>query len=367
MIDRGSNSLLAIGVGHAGCEVLRTVDANRMDQRFDRLGIDTDATELERVAASGIATYLAGGEACQGKGVRSDVEQAIQCMEDATADFAGMLKGHSLVVVVAGLGGCTGGALEPLLRTAEETQTPVILLGILPFAFESIERKQRANALLNDVEMYCQAVILAPNDLALRDVGKLPAEQAFAMVNQYLGEVLLGVMTPYSARPLLNMDTGILGTLGRNGTSRCQFVHAFGDDAEHLLGALRGQPLFQRQDILRSADCAVALLRLNGDCSGDDLDFVMEGIGRILPNMNLETSACVDSEMSSSMSLTLLLHQMDVQPLHAGTPPAQKRTPPVLSKEMLGVFSGDAENIWNGENLDIPTFRRRGVNLDRGK
>ena len=141
MSDRDSISLLAIGIGHAGCEVLRNVDAARVDGRFDRLGIDTNAKELEQIAACGIATYLAGGEACQGKGVNSDVEQAILCMEDATKDFAGMLKGRSLVVVAAGLGGCTGGALEPLLRTAEETKTPVVLLGILPFSFESIERK----------------------------------------------------------------------------------------------------------------------------------------------------------------------------------------------------------------------------------
>ena len=32
----------------------------------------------------------------------------------------------------------------------------------------------------------------------------------------------------------------------------------------------------------------------------------------------------------------------------------------------VGIFAGDPENIWNGVNVDIPTFRRMNEVIDKG-
>ena len=49
---------------------------------------------------------------------------------------------------------------------------------------------------------------------------------------------------------------------------------------------------------------------------------------------------------------------------NTGAQPIQAELP--LQEQALGIFSGIKPTTLKGENLDIPTFQRRGINIDAG-
>ena len=135
------------------------------------------------------------------------------------------------------------------------------------------------------------------------------------------------------------------------------------------------------------------------------MEFVLKNLSNIFPEANLDVAACLDEQMPFYCSLTLLLHCMqqagdelevaveDEEPVSsmASSEKNPLPKPPIINQKGLsrktgrkgarqntdqltfdfpeyevGIFAGDPENLWNGVNVDIPTFRRMNEVIDKG-
>ncbi|MBR0458718.1 MAG: hypothetical protein IJJ26_05745 [Victivallales bacterium] len=361
---------LVAGLGYAGCQAVDALRSQGMNH-VDLLMLDTDQHDLASFAPGGVRQLLLGEEATGGNGVGSDVELASACISDAGEQLSAELSGRSIFVLVAGLGGCTGGAAADVLQFAEEEHVPCILLAVMPLPFESEARRRRAMESLGQVEMFCQVVVLVPFEELGAKFREEPAERAYAIVSEYLASAAAGLVAPFAARSLLNGSPSVLASLGMDSTPRCRLVLAEGSGpgaTSEVIASVTEQLRHRASEI----DRGVALLRLHGSCRQGDIEAVMNGLSALLPHGNLETVACLDHSLEGRICLTLLLHSEeyleDEQP-ELREVLASRRSLASLyhfPEQTRGLFAGDKENNYRGQDLDVPTFRRCGIAIDKG-
>lgn len=392
--DGRISSCLLIGLGHTGCVVLQALHSLAGYKELDFLGIDTDAADIKALEQLKIPVMLLGNEAVAGHGTGGDREQALYILQDAEAEITRKISGYRMLVIVASLGGGTGAAADEILRIADEMMMPCVLMAVMPFSFESDERKTRAEELLSQMDVHCQAVVIVPNDKLLSKYCTSPVADAFGRAMEYLGKSAAAVASVYSSRNLFNVTPGLLGTLaGVDGSPRCQLVQISLDTPEDVMRVrelLKKEYIFAEEPLTETVDRAVSLLRVCPKCKEEEIEFVLREASCMLPEASVDVAACLDDEMSGYMCLTMLVHSItgdfetDIQAEEEAAPdaiilettesPRRGRRKPGNSRQLeipfeeniLGIFAGDPPNDRNGINLDIPTFRREGTTIDKG-
>lgn len=379
--ERCISACLVLGLGHTGCRVLEALDGMSAYRDIELVAFDTDSAELKRLSISRrLRTVLLGESVVMGHGTGGDMCTGAFILSQETARYTELLCGRRLLIVVAGLGGGTGSAAEHIFKVANTAGVPCVLLAVMPFSFECERRIKLAEDAIGQMERLCHVVVLAPNDRLLAMHKDEPVEAAYAAASAYLAKAAAEITTPFASNALLNGNPGILNTLIGNYTSRCHFIHAEGrmpDPLGTLVAELETQPDFPAERLLRNTGNAAALLRCDGTCREDDIYLLMDIIKKKMPDASVECAVCFDPGLPVCMSLTLLV-QADVPAVapssaqrergggsrradHSGR---QLNIP--FPEDGLGIFSGDPANIWKGVNLDIPTFRRRNILIDKG-
>ena len=154
--EEGGPGILVVGVGGGGCNAIR----HMMLQGADFSAIDSDAKELRRTLGHRlhIGWDLTGG---RGSGADPGVgREAAQADRDRIAD---LVRGAGLLIAVAGLGAGTGGGATPIVcQTAREDGAIPVAVVTLPFAFEGLRRRRRAEDALAEVSATAQLTIVLP-------------------------------------------------------------------------------------------------------------------------------------------------------------------------------------------------------------
>ncbi|MBO4344912.1 MAG: hypothetical protein J5833_04105 [Victivallales bacterium] len=391
---------LIMGLGHTGCRVLESLAQIKGYSDIDSVAVDTDSSDLALLESLRVRTLLLGQEAVGGHGTGGDQEQAMHIIMDAARNIEKEISGHRLLILVAALGGGTGGAAEEILKIADEIMLPTVLLAVMPFYFESNERKQRAEEMLSQMDNHCQVLVRVPNDKLLAQYAKNPAADAFGRAADYLAKAAVCLSTPFASDNLFNVTPCILNTLSSlDGNPRCLLAHAVcysSDGLKDLKDLLGHQYVFEDEHLKESIDKAVALLRVSPQCREEEIDYAIRQTMELLPDADCECAACVDDEMSEFLAVTLLLHPSQAAyseedeedeseeaaelPEDATLPepemPAPKRGRGKVNtsrqlqipfeEDELGIFAGDPKNEWNGSNIDIPVFKRQRITIDKG-
>ena len=394
---------LILGLGHTGCEVLEALPYLRQYPEIDLLGIDTDAQDIQKLRKQGIEGLLLGEEAVNGNGTSADSEQALFILRDAEEEISKYLENRRLLIAIAALGGGTGSAIEEVLSLADDLHVNVVLLAVMPFSFESQERKSTAQMLLSQMDVHCQAVIVIPNEKLLAHYRMSSAADAFSNASAYLARAAMGIATLFASQNLFNVSPGILATLGSvDGNPRCHFIQVSCESSEEVAGlasAIEQDLLFKELQPRGCVDRGIAFLRVSGKCREEEMDYVLKSTYSLFPGANMDAAACLDEVMPNYLSMTLLLHSVEqgiddlgqMEMTEKAAPPALPVEPPKalpssqprrgrrrgakmdsaqltfsFPEYVFGIFSGDPPNLWNGVNVDIPTFSRMGEMIDKG-
>ena len=401
---------LILGLGHTGCDTLASLPFLKKYSEIDLLGIDTDSSDIQNLKKHGIDAMLLGEEAVNGNGTSADSEQATLILQDAQKEIETYLENRRLLIAIAALGGGTGAAVEEILKMADDLQVSAVLLAVMPFDFESTERKETAQMLLSQMDVHCQAVVVVPNEKLLAHYQKQSAADAFSSAAAYLAMAATGISTPFASKNLFNVTPGILATLASvDGNPRCHFVQCACEASDGIAGLaelISQDPVYKELQAHAVVDRGIALMRVNRDCREEEMEYVLNNISNIFPEANLDVAACLDEEMPYYCSLTLLLHCMqqtgdeledsdlEEEPVSSEAAPqeASSSTPFIpnypkgkarksgrkgarqstdqltfdFPEYEVGIFAGDPENLWNGVNVDIPTFRRMNEVIDKG-
>lgn len=398
------------GVGGAGVKLLDTLNA----QEFAGAGfvaVDTDASSL--AASNATVKIHLETKLLRGLGTGGDPERGRALAEDQFSTLKSACDGANTVLIIAGLGGGAGSGISPVIaRAAKETGALVLAFVTLPFTCEGNRRLQQAQQGFEQLKSFADGAICLPSQKTFKLIDdNTSVLDTFRITGALLAEGVRGVWRLLMRPGLIQIHFNDLCALVRDRHSESAFalVEAGGPArAREVVEKLVKHPLLDEGRALADADAVLVSLLGGKDLTMADVGRVMEQIGRYCEHAQIIMGAAVDVEMKGRLSVTLIaaknaatkaesptvapeemglrdtaprgaaravpaspaltLEQREQIALRHGRPrrPVTKmlQTQLPLAIVSKGRFDKSEPTIHKGEDLDIPTYIRRGVSLN---
>jgi len=365
--------ILILGLGGAGCNTLARIAA-RAPEGMEFAVMDCDSQTLE---ACNIENRLVVGKALtDGLSTGGDLEVGRRCAENSASQIETLLSGVDLLMVVTGLGGGFGtGAAPVIARTARNLGTTTLFFTILPFLFEGSGVQGKAHSAIRRLRTYADAIVQMPNALIQPD-GDALFEDSLERSSRTLAAGVIGLWRMLAYTGVYNLDFASLHTLLSNCDAFCRFAcaTAIGEGrADLLIDSLRNHPLVKDSDVFEKAPGMII-----GITGGDDLK--LSEIQQIIEDLTPKGEGCwvkigmaIDPAFAGRLSAIVLAAEAWKEPLiddgRGGLKPLSGDTKQGelagLLKPRSRTFGGAERTIWNGEDLDVPTYIRRKIKLPR--
>jgi cell division protein FtsZ len=202
-------SIVAVGLGGAGCNVLSWVKEKGLSGG-KLISVNTDATHLRISKAD--RRFLIGEKLTKGLGCGGYPELGEKALHESADDIIKELSEANIIFLVAGLGGGTGsGAIaalaEELRKRSADSTVPRLVVGVvtLPFDVETA-RMAIAKQGLNRLKNICDTVVVIDNNRLVKIAGNLPFREALGVANTTIGKFIKGVTETITTASLINLD-----------------------------------------------------------------------------------------------------------------------------------------------------------------
>ncbi len=392
----GDGRVLVVGVGGGGGRAL----AHLYEHWRETPDLAVLHTSEALLHANPVPRCLAiGGSATDGLSAGGDPEIGRRAAEEAADTLRELWAGVELAVIVAGLGGGTGGGAAPVVsRIARESGALTLAVCTLPFFFEGVGRRQRAEESLRALRAASDAVIVFPNQRLFEWVGEgAPLARAFGVVDEVVAAGLRSLWRLLTQRWLLEVDFADLRRLALGGERQlglAAFEAGGPNRVPETLAHLRESPLLERGQTLAAARGLVVAAIAGPDLTLSEFDRLIHGVTeQVHPDAELHIGAAIDPEYEGRVGLTLLTAEqapapdVDAPPApaaeSASAPEAAAAAPPAsapkprrargaakpvqgtlpIEPSGKGRFKDTEPTILDGEDLDVPTYIRRGLKL----
>ena len=286
------------------------------------VAVNTDAVHLDSIQAD--RKVLIGGGVTRGMGAGGKPDIGERCAELAEQELRNQIGDADLTFITVGLGGGTGTGIAPVIADlAQAAGSVVITLATTPFRAER-GRMSNARAGIQRLRGSSDSLIVLDNNRLLDLVPNLPVEQAFAVMDHLISEVIKGITESITLPSLINLDFSDVRTvLESGGTSTVFYGENAEDDTDQVVSDTLDNPLL---DVdyhgasgalihisagpglrLRTANAVVAGLteQMRPDANvifGVRVDRKYEGILRVLAIMTGVRSPILD-EVRGSVSI----------------------------------------------------------------
>lgn len=402
----GGLNIKIIGIGGAGTNAVDRIKLEDLEQ-VHLTAVDTDSQVL---ASSPVEeSFLLGRTVTHGKSAGGNVDKGRMAAEADADHLRGIVSGVDLVFLLAGLGGGTGSGAAPVIADLAVSEGAlVIAFTPLPFQREGASRKERARVALEALHKKCHAVITLPNDLVFKQVDpSATLMEAFAMADKW---IKLGVHSIWSMlfnTGLINVDFSTLQSALAEPGGKTLFGTGYGKGEDLVVQALKDLercPLLHLPDTGYIKDTDQLIVNLTGgpDLTMTMVNEVMDAVsGKFGCRTSIVMGASIDGSFYNQLRVTVMGTVRRVpsvkgfEPVPSASippnepPPAKAETsgsaqspePPAptagpLSKEQeefafpkpeedRGFFEKTRHNYYEGEDLDIPTYLRRGIKICR--
>ena len=389
-------TIKVLGIGGAGCNAAR---------HFSRLNLpdvpctllNTDAAALAQATSE--SKVLLGFKSMRGLGAGGDPERGRQAAEEDRDQIRELCDGADLIFLIAGLGGGTGTGAGPVVaRIAKESGALVLGMVILPFECEGSRRQRQAQAGLQEFKKAADGVICLPNQKLLQFVDeKTSLPEAFAIGNDWVVQGVRGIWRMLSQPGLINVDfADLCGVLrDRHAEGSLATAEALGANrATEVIHKLLAHPLIENGQGL--AETAGALVSIAGaNLTMSEVTRIMEQITRHCEQAHVIMGASIDESFGDRLSVTLVASRREnaaseepapnpridlrqASPSRCANPPSiqlsngrgrksnsrMKQTQLALEIISKGRFEKSEPTLHQGQDLDVPTYIRRGVALN---
>lgn len=364
-----------LGIGGAGCNVVDRLVIDGMP------GVQLVAANTDLQALSGCMAperIQLGRKLTRGLGAGGDPHRGREAAEEDRDAVRTMIAGSDIVFLVAGLGGGTGtGGIPVVAELAREKGALTIAFVTEPFAFEGDKRRSIALQGLVDVKEKADAVFAVSNDKLFRAIEPTTTVlEAFRRADTALCEGIRAIWRLLTKPGLVNVDFADVRTVLRGAEAGSLFVSAEGagpDKVQGALGQLASSPFLERGDALSEANRVLLSFVGGPDLTLEEVYRAVEELGRMIrPDALVIMGAGVDEDYSGRFALTLLAARGPVPAEESGrkTPaasgePEREATLFPLDEPSKGRFEKAEPTLVNGQDLDVPTYIRRGLSLGR--
>ncbi len=392
--------VLVVGIGGCGIRILNFLRGNPRAKWLVTLAVDTDGGVLAGAHADASINASADWNSKSCAGCGGDVLRGERAVSHERANLKEHLRGFSLIIVTGGLGGGTAtGGVRTLASVAREAGIPAIFLLTTPFSFEAHSRRKNADDCLQEIIPVADVVLTMPNDLLFSTLPPdTPAEAAFATSAKEMAGTVAGIASILRCRDLVGTDFATFMRALHKRKASCGVGVGIAENSDGLdrcalaLTRMLDSPFLGGKEAMNRADAAIVTLTGGPDLELGELKRTLELASGVMPKgVEMLSGANVCDESAGSVQMTAVIFQYapDSKP---ETLPPRKVRPPVAAvpngDELplpFSAASGDAEEVELGlqsydkgvfeklpavrfrdEDLDIPTYQRRNIRIDKG-
>ncbi|MBP5321163.1 MAG: hypothetical protein J6334_09245 [Kiritimatiellae bacterium] len=398
--------LLLLGIGTGGCRMAYAIrQAYGAEMRV--ICADTDAMTTRMDPLEGMTPLLLGGSRLAGAGSGGDLVQARHAAQDDVENIISHLQGVRTVVVIACLGGGTGsGATPEIIKRLHDTGVTTLCFVTLPFPFEGDSRVATAQRVLPLLDENADSLVTVPLADLYADAAEERLEAAMANADRVMAAGVSLLWRSLRSPGFIRLDPERLHKMIlQGGNARFGFASATGDDrAIESVKALDQMALLRKGDALRRAKAVLLGILAGSDLRLAEVGGIMRQLqGLVQKPCKIEMGTVLDDRFNGRIELVLVAFEswtvtedMPAMPLLTPAPAVTVEAvkggegasaePPVVEAmpvasavrrgrrsasklsfgpSGLGKFQNMEQTLVNGQDLDIPTFQRRGITLER--
>jgi cell division protein FtsZ len=414
MLTNRSVAIKVIGIGGAGANA---VDRLKMEN-LGSVALAVLNTDAEALSVSPVETKLMiGAGVTRGLSAGGDPELGRLAAEADREKIAALVARSDLVFLVAGMGGGTGSGAAPVVaEICRQAGALVIAFANLPFSFEGGRRLKQAEEGLAELRRCCDAVIPLPNDMLIQVSGEgQSALDSFALADEWIGRGVKSLWSMLNRTGLINLDYATLRQAFAQKSGKTLFGLGSGS-GEHavaeVIASLKQCPLLHTPEFSRKADRLLVNIVGGAELTlasvNDIMAAVSEQYGR---DAHIFLGAVIDEDLAGKVEVCII-GTSDVsrttvrrggaqpaadkpgssdtpqrarpgvpsrrpsevaQPELAGVAAAAPAKAPVKQDEFLfgggnepesrGWFDSTDRNLFEGQDLDVPTYLRKGLKI----
>ena len=404
-----------VGVGGGGSNA---VDRLKMEN-LDRLQLAVINTDYKALGTSPVQDkVLIGTALMRGLSAGGDPELGRKAAEADADKIADIVRDTDLVFLVAGLGGGTGSGAAPVVaEIAAEAGAVVIAFVTLPFSFEGGRRRKQAEEALQALRAVCDAVIPLSNDVLLQEgTEQTSVLDAFSRADDWIGRGVKSIWAMLSRTGLINVDFTALRQVFQQRGGKTLFGLGVGEGENAAMAAfedLKQCPLLHTPEFARKADRLLVNITGGADLSltkvnelmtaiteefGKEAHVVMgaaidEGLqGKVeicvigttdLGSRNFVRRSAAPVKKTEKPAATATTQAADSNqivkttvtgdgsraPMPAGSATSAKAKQEEFGfgggapTENRGSFDKSDRNLFEGQDLDVPTYLRKGIKV----
>ncbi|MBE6390974.1 MAG: hypothetical protein E7042_02060 [Lentisphaerae bacterium] len=393
-MDGHKVTLLALG--GAGCRIIRRIAGTPGAEKLRLLAMDSDTESLKESGLPAENCIIAGmnlrsGRGCGGNDILGRSAAAVE-----RPRLAKILEGTEILLIIGGLGGgmCSGG-LPVILGVARHLHITTMLMLSLPFAMEGYgRRKQADDRICSDLLPLADCLIALPNDLLFSTLApETPLAQALELADVEMARTAVALSSILLAGNIFSADVATFSALLKP-NALCSLgvgvvSTAEGESLEAAVEKMMLSPLLGGPAELQRADAVIFTViggtQLSLGSAKSVLDLACSQLDKSVDRKILigAGSAAAWDGMVQITALTVRYTDKKPEtPAVAETPvrrsaAARRNLNPSdaafvqqtldLDTDDKGIMENSTPDFFNGEDLDVPTFKRRGIFIDQGK
>ena len=416
-----SFSVKVVGVGGAGINVMELM-LKSAPPGVGFVAVITDARSL--AASSASVKVLLETQLLRGLGTGGDPDRGSALAEEQLPKLKSLCEGADMVFILAGLGGGAGTGISPVLaRAAKEAGALVLGFVTTPFTCEGSRRQRLAQQGLAELKSSADGVICLPNQKVLKMIDENTSVlETFKITNELLADGVRGIWRLLVHKGLIEIHFPDLAGLIRDRHTESAFAvaEAMGPTrSRDVMDKLLAHPMLDGGQMLGESDAVLVSLIGGPDLTMAEVNRVMEQVTRQCEHAQVIMGAAIDESFTERLAVALIAARSNPGPEAEETPsagsaeefsqqllphstttrPGSRFVPPApelgsdqgqqllarqgrggsrqrknssrlrqtqLPLEIVskGRFDKSEPTIHKGEDLDVPTYIRRGVALN---
>ena len=277
--------------------------------------------------------HLLGHSLVHGLGCNGDVDLAREIVAQEEERLAPVSRGCDFLILALGLAGSTGVALaERLIESGREAGAKVIVVGVQPFAFEGVSRRERSIQAIADLRREADSVLVLAHDRIAENPATIKnIRHGFHLMHQLMAQTMQALAQVVCKRGLIQLSFADVRSLygrysGSEVLENCWAAHVEGDihdRPEELVTELLACPLLADESIWKRVDHAIVTVSGTRDLGLSDVQEMVSAFKERLPvDIPIATSASLDEESHEKVRMTVLL---------ATTAPARMSVPEIAA------------------------------------
>ncbi|MBR1586961.1 MAG: hypothetical protein IJ658_01430 [Kiritimatiellae bacterium] len=362
-------SLLLLGVGGGGATLARGI-LRAFGLGIRTLIIDTDA----KTGGNGDVPFtLLGGNRLAGRGTGGQPAFARAAFQDNPDLLDTALEGVRTVVIVTSLGGGTGGgATGEILKHLHSLGIVTLIFATMPFAFEGDERRRAASTAAGPIEQNADVSVFLPLDDLVAEDGTDNMREALAHALETIAAGVTLFWRVIEKPGYIRFDSERLrGMLSACGRGHFATAVAQGPDrVQHVLAAIAANRLLARSESSPPVRSILVGVLAGDDLRLSEINMIVCGLTAAFgADASIELGTVNDEDtFSGRLAAVVLVFEQSAAarpaPISADGA-ARKTRGEHAALAGNGRFQRAEKTMWNDEDLDIPTYIRRSLSLDR--